>query len=257
MASCIRVGEGEPLIDPYRYKRGELPYSRVLMVFTPRLFRLALRALDDWVEIRFSDVLYRVVVGSYRGVDIVLALPYWGAPAAAAGFEKLIAGGGQVFIMVGLAGAVSPVARIGDILVPSWGLREEGTSYHYMPPEYVPHPDGRLAEGLYRAIRRVKGRRRIRVLRGGIWSIDAIYRETRDKVLEYSRRGVIGVDMEATALMTIAEYRGVSIAVASAISDELYGEEWKPGFDSPRLRRAERISIVSALEVLSGTVRGE
>jgi|GEM_PF-6795755 len=53
---------------------------------------------------------------------------------------------------------------------------------------------------------------------------DAIFRETEDKVEEYAKRGILGVKMESSALMTIASFRGVELAVALAVSDELYGE---------------------------------
>ncbi len=178
-----------------------------------------------------------------------------GAPASVVGLEDLIAAGARYIVALGVAGAIHPRARIGDILVPTWGIREEGTSYHYMGASYVPRPSRCLARALYESLRAVKGRRRHRILRGGIWTTDAMYRETRDKVEAYSRRGAYGVDMEMTALYTVAHYRGVHLAGAVAFSDEIYGESWRPGFESRRLRRAERIIVEAAVRSLTGLSR--
>ena len=250
----FRIGRSKPVIDPYERaseKGLRLPCSRVILLFAPILFRIAKNMLDGYENVRYSGLIFRTAKGRYGGKEVFLALPYWGAPAAVAALETLIAGGGKTFIMVSRAGAISPALRVGDVLVPTWGLREEGTSYHYMPPEYVPRPDARLSRALFREVKRVKGRRKIRVLQGGIWSTDAIFRETRDKVEEYSRKGVLGVDMEATALMTVAAYRSARLAVVAAISDELYGEHWKPGFGTRRLRRTEKIIVEAALQTLT------
>ena len=86
-------------------------------------------------------------------------------------------------------------------------------------------------------IRKLVGRKRIWLAKAGIWTTDAIFRETKDKVIKYGSRNILGVDMESTALMTVAQYRKVKLAIALAISDELYGKEWKPGFKTKKLKR--------------------
>ncbi len=63
-----------------------------------------------------------------------------------------------------------------------------------------------------------------------MWTIDAPFRETMDKVQEYARRGVLAVEMECTALMSIAAYRGINLAAVLVITDELFGEGWVQGF---------------------------
>jgi len=249
----FKIGEDKPVINPYEIVKKRVPSDKVLLFLTPRLFKEATKILQDKKEVRFSGALFKSVEGYYNDSKVFITLPFWGAPAATAGLETLIAGGGKVFIMVGEAGALSPKLRIGDILIPTWGLREEGTSYHYMPSNIIPKPDVKLAKALYNEVKEVKGRKKIRVLRGGIWSTDAIYRETRDKVAEYSRLGALGVDMEATALMTVATYRGVRLAVAVAISDELYGDQWKAGFKTKKLKKAEKILVEASLKTITKT----
>jgi len=125
-------------------------------------------------------------------------------------------------VVVGRIGAIHPELDIGDVLIPTWGLREEGVSFHYIPdPGYTPIPDTELAETLYKQATVLVKRRRINIVKGGVWTTDAIFRETLDKVIEYSQRGVYGVDMESTALMTVAKYRGIKLAIISSVSDKL------------------------------------
>jgi len=133
---------------------------------------------------------------------------WWGAPASVAGLEDMIASGATHIIALGLAGSINPMARIGDIVVPLRGVREEGTSYHYAPPEYTPQPSRELVEALTRALRRIGAS----PLTGGVWTTDAMYRETLDKVGAYSARGILVVEMEMTALMTVANYREAELA---------------------------------------------
>jgi len=247
-------GRGTPVIDPFRLASEKslcLPCSRVVMLLTDFMFKYAMKLLKSVERVEYYAPASEFAKGRYGGVEVFIARPYFGAPAAATTLEMLVAGGGRVFIVVGAVGALSPVLRIGDVLVPTWGLREEGVSFHYMPPNYVPKPDRGLAGKLFREVRGVKDKRRIRVLRGGIWSTDALFRETRDKVVEYSRIGVLGVDMESTALMTVAAYRKVKLAIVAAISDELYGEEWRKGFGTRKLRRTEKMVVKAALNTIT------
>ncbi len=250
----FKLGYGKPIINPSRLASGKglcLPCSRVVMLLTDFMFKHAMRLLEGVKKVRYYAPASGFAKGRYGGVEVFLTRPYFGAPAAATTLEMLVAGGGRVFVVVGEVGALNPVLRIGDVLVPTWGLREEGVSFHYMPPNYVPKPDRELAGKLFREVRRVKGRRKIRVVKRGVWSTDALFRETRDKVVEYSRIGVLGVDMESTALMTVAAYRKVKLAVIAAVSDELYGEEWRKGFGTRKLRRTKKIVVKAALNTIT------
>ena len=65
---------------------------------------------------------------------------------------------------------------------------------------------------------------------GAIWSTDAIYRETRQKVKYFQRQDAIAVEMEISALFTVAKFRGVDMAAMAVVSDELASFKWRPGF---------------------------
>jgi uridine phosphorylase len=65
---------------------------------------------------------------------------------------------------------------------------------------------------------------------GAIWSTDAIYRETCEKVKYFQRRDAIAVEMEMSALFTVAKFRGVDLGAIAVVSDELASFKWRPGF---------------------------
>jgi purine-nucleoside phosphorylase len=160
------------------------------------------------------------------GDDVAICLAYFGAPATAILMETLIASGVDFVVQVGTAGSISPTCPIGDLIIPTWGIREEGTSYHYLPPNVT----CRVSEGALARLRGylVGGS----YAEGGIWTTDALCRETEDKVRAYAEQGVLGVEMEWTALQAIATVRQVDFAAAMVITDELFGDEWVQGFRS-------------------------
>ena len=250
----FKPGIEEPVIDPYKYvKENEaLSVKGVILVFHPTLLTKAKRIIDDVRPVRLSSWLYRSYEGTYRGRRVIITLPFPGSPAAVAALEVLIAKGGKVFIGVGRVGSITSKLRIGDILIPSWGLREEGTSFHYVSPiNCTPKPDSKLLETLYAKAIKLKRGRRIRVVKGGVWTTDAFFRETRDKVIEYSSKDIYGVDMEFTALATVAKYRKAKLAVIASVSDELHHDGlWVKGFNTKRLRLTENLIVEIALETI-------
>lgn len=249
-------GEGKPIIDPYEIlrDRGKVLYGKVVVLaLVPRLFMRLKNVLEDVKPVRLSRSLLKSYAGTYRGREVVAALLFPGSPLAVAALEVLVAMGGRIFVAVGYAGAVNPALRIGDVLVPTWGLREEGASFHYVPDaSYVPRPDSELAEALYRHAVKLKGKKGVKVVKGGIWTTDAVYRETLDKVVEYSSKGVYGVDMESTALMTVANYRSIKLAIITAVSDELHHNgEWVEGFNTRKLKLTENLVVRASLNAIT------
>jgi uridine phosphorylase len=149
-----------------------------------------------------------------------------GGPAAAVVLEQLVAVGVRQVVSVGGAGGLDAALAIGDVVVCDRALRDEGVSYHYLPPEerFV-HPDPELTGRLVRALnRRVADGVRV----AGTWTTDAPYRETRAEVDSHRAEGVFTVEMEAASLAAVARHRGVRFAAAFAIMDSLAGDAWRP-----------------------------
>jgi purine-nucleoside phosphorylase len=146
-----------------------------------------------------------------------------GAPIAATGIERLIALGAKQIIIAGTVGVLDPSIRRGDLIVAARAIREEGTSYHYLPAARFVQPSRKLMIALRGALDILDYPHRT----GTTWTTDAFYRETRDKIDRLRRRDrAICVEMEAAAMFAVARFRKVEAAGIFYASDAIGGEVW-------------------------------
>jgi uridine phosphorylase len=157
-----------------------------------------------------------------HGVDVAVFHPGVGAPLAAAFLEEAIARGARRVVACGGCGTVSPAVGAGDIVVPTAAVRDEGTSFHYLPPSREVDAD---PEGVSAAIALLE-ERGVPHLSGKVWTTDAIYRETRAKVDRRREEGCLVVEMEAAAFFAVARFRGIRFAQLLYGGDDLSADEW-------------------------------
>jgi len=175
-----------------------------------------------------------------------VAGPALGAPAAALLMERLVPEGVEEILLFSVCGSLDPALRIGNLFLPTGGIREEGTSLLYREGP-VPPPSPRLTEKI-RSACRVQGQT---LKEGVIWTTDAPGRETPEKVAQYQERGALTVDMEFTAVATVADYHGIGFAALMVISDERRPEEPRIGFHTNRFREGLKNGALLAIEVIS------
>lgn len=172
----------------------------------------------------------RLFNGVIDGHPISMVHAAVGAPGTALVMEELVACGARNFVGLGWAGSLQPQAPLGSLLIPRNCIREEGTSLHYYPGEVSLTSDPTLA-GILQQTAQEAG---MQALEGLHWTTDAPYRETITKIEAYRQQGVLGVDMETSAMFAIGLYRQVRVANLLVVSDELW-QEWNPGFRTPQL----------------------
>lgn len=154
-----------------------------------------------------------------------------GAPVAAITMEDLIARGAKRFVTFGYCGTLQKNLKIGDYILIDKAIRDEGTSHHYLPSEKYVEASSDLVSYLEDFLKNAK----VKFQKGATWTTDAIYRETVDEVKAYQEEGVLGVDMEAAALFSVAKYRGVECVGLFIVSDCLAsGKDWKPHFHTAK-----------------------
>ena len=129
------------------------------------------------------NVVYRL---EHAGVPIALAHPGVGAPLAAGFLEELIGLGGRSFVAVGGAGALVSELTLGHVIVPTAAIRDEGTSYHYLPPAREIEPTPEVLDALVATLEE----RAVPYVKGKTWTTDAIFRETRGAGCAAHRRGL-------------------------------------------------------------------
>ena len=163
--------------------------------------------------------IYRV-----EGSDPPVAIfhPGIGAPLAAGFLEEVIALGASKFVACGGAGTLDAAHAVGNLIVPVAAVRDEGTSYHYLPPAAEVEPTPAALAALCAALDDAG----VPYERTKTWTTDAIYRETRGKVALRRNQGCGCVEMEAAALFAVARFRGVELAQVLYAGDDLSGEFW-------------------------------
>ena len=170
--------------------------------------------------------------------------PLIGAPYAAMLLENLIAWGARKIVFLGWCGAVAGQINIGDIVLPTAAVIDEGTSRHYFGDRRsIAKPSSRVTATL----QSVLNRNSISFTEGRIWTTDGIYRETAEKVSTHQASGVLAVEMEVSALFSVAEYRGVDVGGLLSVSDDLSSLNWRPGFSDERFKRNRR-SVCAVME---------
>lgn len=234
------------LINPKHFARKELGFLNLgIIIFIKRVYEWMRTAAGD-VTIEKHDVLgARSFFTIKDGLGVFHS--YFGAPASVLLAEALIISGVKRLVVFGEAGAIHPKMRIGDILVPTFAVREEGTSYHYLPYGVSAKPSQKLLNRLKHLLDKTG----FTYEEGGVWTTDAPLRETRQKVLTYADVGVLAVDMECSALFAVSKYRRVVCAAVLTISDELHRRVWKQGFDSEELIDVEK----KLVDILMGNWR--
>ncbi|MFX1511101.1 MAG: nucleoside phosphorylase [Promethearchaeota archaeon] len=163
--------------------------------------------------------LYKI---SFKSLKIVCAFIPVGSAAAGMRFEELIACGLTHAILVGGAGVLDPQIQRGTLIIPMKALRDEGTSFHYQTPSRY----ARSSEKVSQSLRKTLLETRKNFLEGTTWTTDAPYRETYGKIRQYRAEGIVSVDMEASALFSIARFRKIDLGALFVAGDCIGGENW-------------------------------
>ena len=169
-----------------------------------------------------------------------------GGPAAGIVVEEMGVRGVRDFITFGACGSLRKDTPIGSFVVPTFAYPDEGTSRHYGAPRR-PRPSPAILRALSGACKR----HGLPFKEGGVWTTDAPYRESLKRARDLARRGVVAVDMEASAIYAVARHRAYRAGSLMVVSDELGGNGWNPGFWNPRFRRAKQKAIRVLVDALS------
>jgi uridine phosphorylase len=199
----------------------------------------------------FYGEQYPLYTGEVEGHSVSFAQVPVGASATVMVMEEIIACGARVFLGLGFAGSLQAEAPVGTCLIPTTCIREEGTSVHYIDNDVVICPSLRLIKIMQESCQA----KDVKPMSGPVWTTDAPYRELLSKIETYHNQGVLGVDMETSAMCALGQFREVEVCNLLVVSDELW-HEWRPAFGSPELldatKRAERVILHCLTKDLTG-----
>ena len=176
-----------------------------------RVLRIA-KYLDEAREIAYNRE-FRTWTGSYKGIPVSATSTGIGCPSAAIAVEELANVGATHFIRVGSTGALQPGMRIGDLVIATGAMRNEGTTRFYAGEGFPAVPDHFLTHELIEAARRLQKDGGYPLHVGLSASDDAFYGENPEFIARLSGSKILNVEMEASAIFIIAHLRGLKAAM--------------------------------------------
>ena len=214
----------EAFIEPARVMRSrDLPEHCVICFFSEVLEKIAASpAAKILVENRWEDGPHHIYEITHQGRRVAFFNPGVGAPLTCGLLEEAIAFGCRKFIACGGCGVLDKDIALGNLLVVSGAVRDEGVSYHYLPPgrEVSAHPAG------IRALTNTLAGRGLPHRTGKTWTTDAPYRETPNKIKARKAEGCLVVEMEAAGMLAVAQFRDVILGQVLYGGDDLSGSVW-------------------------------
>jgi len=180
---------------------------------------------------------FHAVTGEWRGLRLTAASTGVGAPGTALIVEELAKVGARTLIRVGNSGGLHPELGLGDLVVTTGAVRDDGTTASYVRPEYPAVADWRAVAALVAAARAAGVRFRV----GVTWSLDAFYARNAvlapdgslgsmsyrgywtaahaERIREMQAAGVLNCEMESGALLTLAGLFGLRAGCLCVVSD--------------------------------------
>jgi uridine phosphorylase len=206
---------------------------------------------------------YRTATGTYEGAPISVTSTGIGSPSAAIAVEELARVGVDTFVRVGSCGAIQPDMAVGDLVITTGAVRQEGTSDEYVREDYPAAADGEVVSALVAAAERLG----YDYHAGITMSADSFYAGqgrpgfegfeaagSDELVAELRDANVKNIEMEASAILTVANVYGLRAgAVCSVYANRVTGEFRTEG----ESRAAETASLAVTLLARMDEVKRE
>ncbi|EHU4932546.1 nucleoside phosphorylase [Vibrio vulnificus] len=225
--------------------------ERVIVCGEPdRVNRIA--ALLENAELIAENREYRLFNGEFQGKAITVCSTGIGAPSMIIAVEELKQCGAKYIIRVGSAGAMQPNIALGELIVAEGAVRDEGGSKAYIDAAYPAYASFSLLKGLdgYLQMQTVPYHM------GVVRSHDSFYTDDEETLCQYwNKKGILGADMETSALFTVGRLRGLH--VASVLNNVVrYQQDVKEGVsqyvnDDDAMMAGEKRASLAALTALS------
>jgi len=225
----------DAIINPMPGKKPPPLGNFSIMVSQESDLRLLCKETDlDKNKFKKKLMTSRLYTGTSSTPGFSIMGPIVGASYAAILLETLIAWGAKEILFLGCCGAVSPDVKVGDIIIPTCGVIDEGVSKHYEHDGSRSYPSEIVTEKIRNALT-IEG---LPFKEGAIWTTDAMFRETREKVEFHQKNNVLGVEMEISAIFSVGKFRDANIGGLLVVSDEISSFSWNVGFKDERFLKS-------------------
>ncbi len=213
------------IVNPWGVVRRQVGFARVAVsCFSKITFEKLVNELEGVLvaTIFVANMDLPVYKVTYKDVEIVLFLSYVGAAGCVGIMEELFAMGVERMVLFGTCGVLDASIEDCSIIIPTAEVRDEGTSYHYAPASDEIVVNEKYKEEFIKILEK----HNCTYTEGKVWTTDAFYRETKDKVMRRKQSGCICVDMECSAVSALAKFRGKEVFQFFYAADNLDKEEW-------------------------------
>ena len=197
------------------------------------------RREDAWAC--YHSELY---VASEQGIDFGFVPCAVGASYAVLIAEELFASGCGLLISVTSSGQLRDLRPPPYFVLIDRALRDEGTSYHYLPPAEFSHASPELLDRFSGALASL----RVPVERGAVWTTDAPFRETEQAITTMQAKGLLAVEMEAAALYAFAQARCKPVVCFAHVTNQMARREGD-------FEKGEADGAVDALALVAAVAR--
>lgn len=200
----------EQIHSAHRECQLRLPKTAVVFFMSKATEYLIEHYKADEMSEQFPRFLNRCPIWKFKDLEICFLDGGRGSPQAVDTVETLAALGVKNIIAIGMCGAYNDNVAIGEIIAPQKAFVEEGTSLHYYEFIEESFPD---ADFLKMAVQSFN------LADYPIVSTDAVYRQTFNKEQLWREKGAVGVDMETSAIFSVAQYLGLKAVSLLMVSD--------------------------------------
>ncbi|MGI6191979.1 MAG: nucleoside phosphorylase [Christensenellales bacterium] len=201
--------KSEPLFSPGSFYGEQKRFCDICIVTFSNVIYEAMRngfACEQIAKISLANGAIPICRFEHEGRSIAFYLSAIGsALAGTCVLEANWLTGATKFIMFGSAGSLNRQVTEGKYVIPTEAYRDEGLSYHYAPPaDYISIPGSEKLAEIFASLG-------LPFVKGRVWTTDAIYRETVNKVKQRRQEGCIAVEMELAGVQAVCDFCGFEL----------------------------------------------
>lgn len=212
----------QSIIDPFEIYGYTAESEYLVLCFYPEAIRELTVGLESPFKAKAATADYPLYYLERNGKKVGLMPCPVGAPVAVGVLDEMIGAGFKKIMVTGGCGVLNKEIQCGKLIVPESAVRDEGTSYHYLPAAREVDFDSDIVDLICTELDKIQ----IPHLKGKTWTTDAFFRETKAKVAMRKVEGCLCVEMEAAALAAVAQFRNVKLGQILYAGDDVSGHEW-------------------------------
>ena len=182
---------------------------------------ISLNSVQKIAELYTANGVNPVYKINYKGKEIAFYLSLVGASACVSGLEEIIALGAKKIILFGSCGILNDSVK-DKIIIPTSAVRDEGTSYHYIPANQELSVNPEYINTLISCLDKYD----CPYVTGKSWTTDGIYRETLGIINDRKAQGCITVELEFSAALAVCTFRNIPFLQFLYGADCLDNDTW-------------------------------